>query len=269
MNIRTNETDNSVILINTSKDQWQDNGVYDGGSLEAFVEGVSSSGNTALNISDTGTYFQIKVGTGFQQSSLHTTDSDWSITYTSTSDSSGGGSGGGGSGGGGGGTTIIDSGDNETTFTFSKPVYSLQPGGEQTQSFFVTHTGDQTADVTVTVPFKDDQPGCEFFRVQTDHPVDNDSIQYGRTGVYTLQPGSQGLVGKYTRPVGIKVDLPNNREKIEKLSADGTITCSFITSTESGQAGEFEARIRVIENPVAQFFATWFEQLTGWVGSLL
>ena len=270
MNIRTNQTENSVIHINTSKDQWQDNGVYDGGSLEAFVEGVSSSGNTALNISDTGTYFQIKVGTNFQSSSLHTTDTDWSITYTATSDSGGGGTGGGGSGGGSGvGGTIIEGGDDDgTTFTFSNPIYSLQRGGQQTKTFFVTHTGDGTADVQVTVPPADQQPACQVFSLQTRHPPENDTVQYGGTGVYTMQPGSQGLVGKYTRPVGIKVDLPSSQGNLDKLMSDGTISCTFTTSTDTGTAGEFTARVRIIENPIAKFFATLFNQVLSWLGSL-
>jgi hypothetical protein len=133
----------------------------------------------------------------------------------------------------------------------------------------ITHEGESVNDVTVTVPFKDEQPQCQVFRVQTQAPLENDTVQYGRTGVYTLQPGSQGLAGKFTRPVGIKVDLPENRSKLEMLTRNGNeITCSFITSTDAGNAGEFKATVRVVENPVTKFFSTFFEQLVTWTSGI-
>lgn len=225
----------------------------DTGSVEAYFNGDQEN----VSITVRPDFVDLTCGVECGNSSLSKGTHSGSLTYTVFEGATDTGT---VVGGGGTSTPAVD----EVTFSFSSPVFRIGSGDQQTRSFSITHTGDDVDTVQVTVPPEDVSPQCDIFRVQSQYPVPvTEGVEYGRTGVYTLDAGSEGLAGKFTRPIGIIVDLPDGQE-LEELTTNGEITCRFRTLAENGEAGTFTATVRITENPIIQFFSTFFNQISNW-----
>jgi len=225
MVISSNETSETEFAIRTEKSQWQYDSVYDGGSLEASVEGVNSSQTSELNITDTGSYFRIEVG-DIQNSTLYTDDSSWSITYTNTEDGepvSGGGGGGGGSTPSTDAKTVYFGQDNQPFVN-----YSVDPGETVEKSLTLVNTADR--DVTVNLRRGAGQQ-CQHVEVQQSL----DSDEYGATGAYQVARGNVSDLSptrENREEIGVRISIPNGTEDGELLE-EGFV-CDFETVSSYG-----------------------------------
>jgi len=231
MVINTNKTENTQIAIRADKTDLKNPDKRDADSLKAYVEGISSEGNSELNVSDTGSFFRVTVGTGFQASSLHTDDSDWSVTYTLSGDNTtviGG-------GGGGGGTPTSD----ETTVYFGsqqsvEETVSAAVGGTTVKNISVFNTREAEVTAQLEVP---DSGFCRYIEVQETLSGD----EFGSDGSYSLPAATPGPLTDSPRSetqVGLRFDIPN-RSVLNEQGVD-EFSCSLDTSSSYGVAEELD-----------------------------
>lgn len=219
MNITTNRTEETRVAIKADKDNTKNPDQRDGGSLEAYVEGVSSNGNNELNVSDTGSFFRIEVSTSFQTSSLHTTDTDWSVTYTLSGDSTTPSNGGGGGGGGGGGD------DFDPSFQYESTNHEVIFGRRNTREFKVVNL--EPAENTVNLERSSNQGFCQYVTIQKSIQ----SQEFGTSAVYTL--GSSQNEPANQKFVDVRYDVPNQSVLNEQGIAD--YTCKFTATSDIGE----------------------------------
>jgi len=231
MVIASNDTEETEIAVRTEKSKWQFNSVYDGGSLRAFVEGVSTENNTELNITDTGSYFRIEVGTSFQNSSLHIDDDEWSITYTNTDtsdDSTGGG--GGGSRGGTSSTTVYFGAQGQPEENFGVPF-------EKRVERDLRITNTERRELTVNLR-KGTNPVCDYITVRKSFS----SSEFGEQGAYSMPEAVErfGSV-EVSNTTTLRFDLPNKTYLENQGISD--YTCSFETGSSYGAAEELTVKL--------------------------
>jgi hypothetical protein len=235
MVINSNETSDTEIAIRTEKDQWQYNGEYDGGSLEAFVEGINTEETGELNITDTGAYFRIEVG-DIQNSTLYTDDSEWSITYTKTE------SGTPISGGGGGGGSEPTTDDQTVYFgqaqtTEGLETFNIEFGTETVRNLTITNTVQE--DLTVNLN-TGSEPICQYIDVRTSL---NDG-DWGSSGTYQVPAATINNLGTQqdtTVDTQIRFNVPN-RTVLEDTGITD-YTCSFETASSYGMAEPLNLRV--------------------------
>jgi hypothetical protein len=225
MNIETNYTENTQIALKFDKSNLKNPDGRDGGSLKTIVDGKTSESNSQLNVSDTGSFFRVTVGTQFQSSSLHTNDEDASVTYTLTGDSTDD-SGGGGVGSPTSEDQLVYWGTGETEEGVEQ--FSVPFGTETTRSLTVTNErqSDTTAQLQVG-----DQGFCQYVSVQ--ETLNSD--QYSKAGTYQL-PAAQQSLGQVeaSETFNIRFDLPNKTSLessgINDYSCETSTTASFGTA---------------------------------------
>lgn len=227
MQINTNLTENNPIVIRANKTNLKNPDNRDGGSLQAYVEGISSSNNTELNVTDTGSFFRVTVGTNFQASSLHTDDTDWSVTYTLSGENT---------------TTIIDGGGGgEPPGSDSQVIYfgsaetqdgletvSVPFGEEVVRNMTVTNERQSPTQAQV---FVGDNGVCQYINVQRSLESD----QFGNEGTYDLPAATQTLgTVESTEEFRIRYNLPNQ----SVLDSNGITdySCEFETGSSYGTA---------------------------------
>ena len=226
MEINTNYTENNSIVIRADKSNLKNPDNRDGGTLEAYVEGVSSANSNELNVTDTGSFFRVTVGTSFQSSSLHTDDSDWSVTYTLSGENT---------------TTIIGGGGGGDTDVESQVIYfgnaetedGIQtvsvPFGEQAVRN-MTVVNERQSPTTAQV-FVGDTGVCQYISVQRTLGSD----QFGDGGTYDLPAATQTLgTVETTKQFRIKYDLPN--QTVLKSNGITDYSCEFETGSSYGMA---------------------------------
>lgn len=227
MVINTNYTENNSIVIRADKSNLKNPDERDGGSLKAYVEGVSSTSTDQLNVTDTGSYFRVKVGTSFQNSSLHTDDSDWSVTYTLSGDS----------------TTIIGGGGGGGTqpTTEEQTVYF---GEQQTQdgleTFNVPFNETSVRNLTITNPSQESLTAelvtgtngvCQYITVRPTL----ESGQWSSSGSYDVpaaSPNQLGTIQDAQVDTQIRFELPA-RSELESQGIND-FTCDIDTRSSYG-----------------------------------
>ena len=227
MQINTNYTENNPIVIRADKSNLKNPDQRDGGSLSAYVEGVNSGNSNELNVTDTGSFFRVTVGSGFQTSSLHTDDSTWSVTYTLSGENTtiiqpGG-------GGGGGAdveSQVIYFGSAETEDGLE--TVSV-PFGE-TAVRNMTVVNERQSPTTAQV-YVGDTGVCQYISVQ--RTLDSD--QFGNGGTYDLPAATQTLgTVEATEQFRVRYDLPN--KTVLESNGITDYSCEFETGSSYGTA---------------------------------
>lgn len=240
MEVYTNKTEESVFRIPANKSNLKSPDDRDGGSLNAYVDGVSASGNTALNVSDTGSHFRITVGDQFQNSSLHTTDDSWSVTYTLGASSSSG-----STGGSGGGVT------SESVAEVPPQLYNVRFGGEAVRSFTVENIQDSDVTVGVRVP---NTPSCDLFQVETSAsaypPETTGSGEFGDRGEYEIEGGLY-LGDRISVEPGVRVTMPEQPRFEELANRNGTVRCEVETTSSAGEVEPLVLEVEPGVDPLA------------------
>lgn len=233
MQINSNQTEEFQFAIRADKDNMKNPTGRDGGSLEAYVEGENSTGNNQLNVTDTGAYFRITVGTSFQQSSLHTDDSDWSVTYTLSGDDTDEPVGGGGGGSGG------DSTSSQTVYFGAEgqasEVYTASYGEAEVEDLTITNT--ERRQITVNIR-KGSNRICDYITVQKSFT----SSDFGEGGTYQMPEAVENFGSvEISNTTQLRFELPN-RTAFEDEAIEDT-TCSFETTASYGEAEDLEIEV--------------------------
>lgn len=227
MQVYTNKTSSTNIVIRADKSNLKNPDNRDGGSLSAIVEGVDSINNTDLNVTDTGSFFRVTVG-DIQASTLYTDDNDWSVTYTLSGDNTeviGG--------GGGGGTPTSD--DQVISFgstTSEEGIETFNAPFGQTVTRELTVRNSRQDSVTAEI-VRGSEDVCQYVTVQDTLDADT----FGSTGSYDMPPAelsSLGNVRRSTEQVQVRFSLPSEEELNEQGITD--YRCSFDTSSSYGTA---------------------------------
>jgi len=236
MTINTNYTENNSIVIRADKSDLKNPDNRDGGSLKAIVEGTSSDNSNELNVTDTGSFFRVTVGDSFQASSLHTDDSDWSVTYTLSAEDTEV------IGGGGGGSTQPTT--DEQTIYFGQD--QTQDGVE---TFNVPFNETSVRNLTITNPSQESLTAelvtgsegvCSSVSVR---PTLN-SDSWSGSGTYDVpaaSPNQLGTIQDATVDTQIRFELPARSE----LESQGVteFSCEFQTASSYGVAEPLVAQV--------------------------